>query len=240
MPKTSNRIWNFRSAGNIVDEIEEYINKYDVKEFHLEDLNPTVNEKMTKELCREIIKRNIKITWKIVSGTKAETIDKDTIAPRETATFTSVVPYFAPTHEVKWYIDGVEIRNKNQISHAFYEDGEKEIELIVSSEGCGDTIVKSVFVWEDFQLHVPNAFSPNGDGLNDVFLFKGVGVKSFSAVIVNRWGEEVYSWSDDTENGWDGTHHGIPVPAEVFTYRIVAYDYHGRAHKFFGHLTVVP
>lgn len=74
VPKTSNRIWSFRSAGNIVDEIEECINKYDVKEFHLEDLNPTVNEKMTRELCNEIIRRNIKIKWKIVSGTKIESI----------------------------------------------------------------------------------------------------------------------------------------------------------------------
>lgn len=167
------------------------------------------------------------------------TMDKDSVTPRETVTFTTVTPYFQPTHEVKWFIDGVEIFDQNQIFHAFYDPGEKEVELVVSTEGCGDTIVKSLFVWEDFQLHVPNAFTPNGDGLNDVFLFKGVGLQSFSAVITNRWGDEVYSWSDDPENGWDGTHNGIPVPAEVYTYRIVAYDYHGRAHKFFGHLTVV-
>ena len=57
-----------------MDEIEHYIKNYDVKEFHLEDLNPTVNEVRTKELCEEIIKRKLNITWKIVAGTKVESI----------------------------------------------------------------------------------------------------------------------------------------------------------------------
>ena len=48
--------------------------KYNVKEFHFEDLNPTVNETRTIELCNEIIKRNLNITWKIVAGTKVESI----------------------------------------------------------------------------------------------------------------------------------------------------------------------
>lgn len=74
VPKTSLRTWNHRSAKNIVDEIQIFIKKYNVKEFHFEDLNPTVNEKHTIKLCQEIIKRNLQITWKIVSGTKVESI----------------------------------------------------------------------------------------------------------------------------------------------------------------------
>ena len=48
-----------------------------LKEFHLEDLNPTVNDKRTKSLCEEIIKQKIKIKWKIVAGTKVESIKDD-------------------------------------------------------------------------------------------------------------------------------------------------------------------
>jgi anaerobic magnesium-protoporphyrin IX monomethyl ester cyclase len=74
VPKTSLRTWNHRSPKNIVDEIEILIKKYNVKEFHFEDLNPTVNEKHTIELCQEIIRRSLNIKWKIVSGTKVESI----------------------------------------------------------------------------------------------------------------------------------------------------------------------
>jgi len=76
VPETNNRRWRFKSPKKVVDEIEHYIKQYNVKEFHLEDLNPTVNENRTVELCNEIIARNLNITWKIVAGTKVESIKK--------------------------------------------------------------------------------------------------------------------------------------------------------------------
>ena len=74
IPTTTYRKWRGRSAKNVVDEIEYMKLRYDVSEFHLEDLNPTVNEKRTIKICEELINRNIKIKWKIVSGTKIESI----------------------------------------------------------------------------------------------------------------------------------------------------------------------
>ncbi len=76
VPQTSSRIWIGRSPKNIVDEIVFFQDKYQIEEFHLEDLNPTVNEGRTIKFCNELIKRNIKIKWKIVSGTKVESIKK--------------------------------------------------------------------------------------------------------------------------------------------------------------------
>lgn len=78
VPETNNRRWRYKSTNKVVDEIEYYLKKYDIKEFHLEDLNPTVNETRTIELCHEIIKRKLNITWKIVAGTKVESIKKTT------------------------------------------------------------------------------------------------------------------------------------------------------------------
>jgi radical SAM superfamily enzyme YgiQ (UPF0313 family) len=74
IPETTSRVWRGRSASNIVDEIQMNINKYKVFEYHLEDLNPTVNEKRIISLCNELINRQININWKIVSGTKIESI----------------------------------------------------------------------------------------------------------------------------------------------------------------------
>lgn len=74
IPKTNNLKWRARSAMNVVDEIQSAIEKYGVNEFHIEDLDPTIADERIREICREIIRRDLKITWKIAAGTKAETI----------------------------------------------------------------------------------------------------------------------------------------------------------------------
>ena len=77
VPKTNERRWRSRSPENVVDELEYFMKKFNVKEFHFEDLNSTVNDNRTKELCNLIIKRNINIKWKIVAGTKVESIKNE-------------------------------------------------------------------------------------------------------------------------------------------------------------------
>jgi tRNA A37 methylthiotransferase MiaB len=80
VPETNNRRWRFKSPKKVVDEIEYYQKNYSINEFHFEDLNPTVNDIRTREICKEIIRRNLKINWKIVSGTKVESIkNNDTV-----------------------------------------------------------------------------------------------------------------------------------------------------------------
>ena len=68
-------------------------------------------------------------------------------------------------------------------------------------------------------FNVPNAFSPNGDGLNDLFLPSAGGITGFSMIIYNRWGEAVFE-SANIENGWDGTYKGRPCEAGVYVYVI--------------------
>ena len=70
-------------------------------------------------------------------------------------------------------------------------------------------------------LEVPNAFSPNGDGINDYFnVYNAKSLVSFSAAIFNRWGQKLYSWGLDEVGcdncGWDGTYNGKPVKAGVY------------------------
>lgn len=67
------------------------------------------------------------------------------------------------------------------------------------------------------QLYMPNAFSPNGDGKNDIYRPKP-GYKSiveFKAYIFNRWGQKLYEWTDPS-TGWDGTYRGKPVAQGVY------------------------
>lgn len=76
-PSINNHRWRPRSAQNVVDEMEFFMNKYNVCEFHIEDMNPTVSDRRIRDICDEILKRKLKTIWKIVAGTKAETIKNE-------------------------------------------------------------------------------------------------------------------------------------------------------------------
>jgi gliding motility-associated-like protein len=68
-------------------------------------------------------------------------------------------------------------------------------------------------------IFVPNTFTPNGDGVNDVFLPVGKSIASIHLVVHNRWGEQLFE-TDDLEVGWDGTYRGEPVKPDVYVWRM--------------------
>lgn len=71
-------------------------------------------------------------------------------------------------------------------------------------------------------LFVPNAFTPNGDGLNDAFGAKGNGIIEYNIQIFNRWGELVFE-SNDINGQWDGTYKGEKAEMGAYAYNITAY-----------------
>lgn len=80
VPATNGQKWRPRSAKKVVDEIEHFVKELGVYEFHIEDLDPTISDPRIRQMCEEIISRNLKITWKIAAGTKVETMrDEKTI-----------------------------------------------------------------------------------------------------------------------------------------------------------------
>jgi gliding motility-associated-like protein len=89
-----------------------------------------------------------------------------------------------------------------------------------SATGCRDSITFSVFVEGLNHIYVPNAFTPNGDGVNDVhhISFSGT-ILFYEMEIFDRWGEMVYR-SNDPERGWDGTFKSAKLPPENYTYQM--------------------
>jgi anaerobic magnesium-protoporphyrin IX monomethyl ester cyclase len=77
IPKTNDLKWRFRTAIHVVDEMEYWLKKWDIKEFHFEDVDPTISDKRIQEMCLEIIRRDLPVRWKICSGTKVETIKSE-------------------------------------------------------------------------------------------------------------------------------------------------------------------
>ncbi|REJ80839.1 MAG: gliding motility-associated C-terminal domain-containing protein [Bacteroidetes bacterium] len=70
-------------------------------------------------------------------------------------------------------------------------------------------------------IYIPNAFTPNGDGLNDTFGVKGEGIKNFRLFIYNRWGEKIFETSNPNEH-WDGYYGGRPAEQGTYVYQVFA------------------
>lgn len=84
---------------------------------------------------------------------------------------------------------------------------------------CNDTFSLNVNVYDDFVVFIPNAFSPNSNGTNEIFkpYFEGVNNEDYELKVFNRWGELLFV-SNDTELGWDGKYKGEYVMEGVYLY----------------------
>lgn len=113
--------------------------------------------------------------------------------------------------------------------------------LFVQSEyGCSGYDTLRVWVVDRASFVVPNAFSPNGDGRNDVFRPMAVGYRSLKFFrVVNRWGEEVYN-GKTLETGWDGTNrNGKPADLGVYFWQISYIDRFGKESYMKGDVTLI-
>lgn len=111
---------------------------------------------------------------------------------------------------------------------------------VTSQEGCSNTDEISFSVLEP-DWDIPNAFSPNGDDINDVFqvVFKNDNnIETLRFQVFNRWGQKVYDWTAGTP-GWDGKMNGKDQPAEVYIYYIELQLGTGEVVKEKGDLTLI-
>ncbi|NSW45331.1 MAG: gliding motility-associated C-terminal domain-containing protein [Bacteroidales bacterium] len=109
----------------------------------------------------------------------------------------------------------------------------------INTFGCSDTACVVVTVDKECgETFVPSAFSPNGDGNNDILYVRGKCIKSMNFTIFNRWGEKVFE-SYDPDNGWDGTFRGKELDTGVFVYVLKAEYYNGVIINQKGNITLV-
>ncbi|MEM1407963.1 MAG: gliding motility-associated C-terminal domain-containing protein, partial [Bacteroidota bacterium] len=79
----------------------------------------------------------------------------------------------------------------------------------------------NVFVSDDFEIFVPDLFSPNGDNMNDLLLVNTLGVEQLEFNIYDRKGREMFT-TNDKDMGWDGTFNGSEQPMDNYIYFIIA------------------
>lgn len=124
-------------------------------------------------------------------------------------------------------------------SHDFDLIGKYYVCLVAKNKiGCADTLCKLVDVYEDWTFYVPNTFSPNEDGVNEIFYAYGTNISNFKIEIFDRWGELIFS-SNSLLNGWDGTYKGVPVTDDIYAWKAGFNDYKGKSHSFTGHIQVL-
>ena len=79
-PEVTDRHWNARSAENVADEIQHLQTRFGVGEFHIEDVNPTLDKKRIVRLSQLLVERKARVIWKLAQGTKLESLDEETIS----------------------------------------------------------------------------------------------------------------------------------------------------------------
>ncbi|HTA83801.1 MAG TPA: PKD domain-containing protein [Bacteroidia bacterium] len=106
--------------------------------------------------------------------------------------------------------------------------------------GCPDTATEVVHILPEFTFYVPDAFSPNGDGLNETFNGKGIGIIEYDMVIYDRWGMFLFE-THDLYKGWDGTVGGGSKMAQedTYVYVIKLTDLYKQQHSYIGSVTLL-
>lgn len=155
---------------------------------------------------------------------------------------TSLVTTWRPAAEAQAYIirrgtiyDSTSVYDTLSVDSAAisaYQDevvarGEEYCYEISYLDECGNESARSALVCATVpnqgQLYFPNAFTPNGDGLNDVFTYRANLVESVTLQIFNRWGELMFS-TDQLDVGWDGTYQGTVAPQGTYVYKAQVQD----------------
>jgi len=136
-----------------------------------------------------------------------------------------------------------------ETNHQYQNLGTYVVTLIVTdNKGCTDTVTDTIKIREIFTLYVPNAFTPDGDGINDFFFPEGVNVDPdyFDMTIFDRWGNIIFhtnTWVSTHGDSWNGTKNNSgtfkEVVIDVYVYRILIKEIQGPKHEYIGSVTLI-
>ena len=138
-------------------------------------------------------------------------------------------------------------RVEDSVAGFIYQDpnvavGETYCYQVAYVDNCGNESARSApecaTIPTRGELHFPNAFTPNGDGLNDVFVYTARLIERVELRIYNRWGELLFQ-TNTLEEGWDGTYQGVVVPQGTYLYRADVTDQLGNRFIRQGRLVLL-
>ena len=124
-------------------------------------------------------------------------------------------------------------------THVYTQPGAYEITLIATDQkGCVDSISKWIEIAPERYIYLPNSFTPDGDGLNEYFYGRFIGLLSARFYIFNRWGEEIF-FSDQLNFVWNGEYEGVPVQDGTYSWYLIYEIEKGIYEDLSGHVNVI-
>jgi gliding motility-associated-like protein len=137
--------------------------------------------------------------------------------------------------------DGDSIVDVLNPTHEYPTPGEYLVSYtVINNFNCSATTSKLLIVEDGFDYHIPNTFTPNNDGKNDIFLGQGVGVQDMRMFIFGRGGEIIFeSYSPNV--GWNGKVKDSKAKAKMdtYVYKIIVTDIFGGEHVYRGHVNLL-
>ncbi len=157
-------------------------------------------------------------------------------------TFTDLSTGGANTWSWTFFDDGATSTLQNP-KHTYKDSGCFNVELIANNiYNCPDTTKEQICILGDYELFAPNAFTPDGSGLNDVWNVRGIGIdpNHFKLWIFDRWGNLIFETSDLFQ-GWNGHANGGREIAQqdVYVWKVATRDFQGGKHQYIGHVSLV-
>ena len=155
----------------------------------------------------------------------------------------------------------IKISSPAQIVWDGSESSRPDSNLVITQEGvynatlyhypmCPITVQREVIEFCPMTFFIPNAFTPNGDGLNDTFEPKMSNIETYKIMIFNRWGDNVF-YTNDLNGTWDGYDHMYAngktpvstspelVKEDTYVYRIEIINVYGEKHTYIGEVNLI-
>ncbi len=141
----------------------------------------------------------------------------------------------------KWNVNDIDLGNSQNVKLQFNDTVCFVIRITASNtDGCIDSTARKICVKPAFSFYMPNAFSPNNDGINDVLIPMGNSwlTENYTYRIFNRWGQLIFE-THNISDGWDGKVKGTNATDEIYFYYIQIEDFYGEQHNFKGHVNIL-
>ncbi len=108
----------------------------------------------------------------------------------------------------------------------------------VNEFNCYNSDTICVSITDDWNIYIPNTFTPNRNEMNDIFIPVGYGITDIELEIYDRWGAKIFK-SDDKTKGWDGTYKNKVCQTDVYVYKVIIITMTGHEEQRVGHVTLL-
>lgn len=154
-----------------------------------------------------------------------------------TVSFNNTSSWF--TSGVAWSFGTGDSSTAGAVTYTFPDTGRYCVTMTAYNVyGCHTDTTQCITILDDPYLWVPTGFTPNGDGLNDIFLIGGIEIVEFDISIFDRWGRLIFS-SNSMDKGWDGRAMNEDAPEGAYAFKINAVNNQGKKIARAGTVTLI-